>query len=135
MGTLLHYPIFLLPPDEFIASNNFYDLHCYGSDYIYNNQFLANSEMSQNIPFLMNISTCISILTDTLNWQVLCVKGKYLLNSCMKNWKIWFLQNKCEQYKICLFQGQTNKLKVRYIAVSFKNLKTSQWKKWVYMSV
>ena len=60
----------------------------------------------------------ISTLTDNLNCQVLCGKGKYLLNSCMKNLKMFLLKKnkcKCKQYKICLFQGHTNKLKVRYM--------------------
>ena len=37
-------------------SSNFYELHCYVSNSIYNNQFLANFEMSQSLAFLMNMS-------------------------------------------------------------------------------
>ena len=36
-------------------SSNFYKLHCYMSNCIFNNQFLANFEMSQSLPFLMNM--------------------------------------------------------------------------------
>ena len=37
-------------------SNNFYELYCYGSNFVYNNQFLANFEMSESLPFSMNMS-------------------------------------------------------------------------------
>ena len=36
-------------------------------------------------------------LTDTLNWQVLWGKEKYLLNSLYEKLKIRFLQNKCKE--------------------------------------
>ena len=36
--------------------SNFYELYCEVSNFIYNNQFLANFEMSQSLPFLMNMS-------------------------------------------------------------------------------
>ena len=51
-------------------SSNFYDLHCYGSDFIYNNQFLANFEMSQSLHFLMNISNTFKtdIGESDYNW-------------------------------------------------------------------
>ena len=39
-----------------MLSRNFYEFHCCLSNFIYNNQFLANFEMSQSLPFLMNIS-------------------------------------------------------------------------------
>ena len=32
-----------------------YELLCYVSNFIYNNQFLADLEMSQRLPFLMNM--------------------------------------------------------------------------------
>ena len=35
-------------------SSNVYELHCHISNFICNNQFLANFEMSQSFPFLMN---------------------------------------------------------------------------------
>ena len=37
-------------------SNNFYELYCYGSTFVYNKQFLANFEMSESLPFSMNMS-------------------------------------------------------------------------------
>ena len=42
--------------------SNFYELHCYNSNFIYNNQFSANFEMSQSLPFLMNMSNYIIII-------------------------------------------------------------------------
>ena len=36
-------------------SSNFYELHCYVSNFIHNNQFLGNFEMSQSLPVLMNM--------------------------------------------------------------------------------
>ena len=37
-------------------SYNFYELYSYVYNFIYNNHFLANFEMSQGLPFLMNMS-------------------------------------------------------------------------------
>ena len=42
-------------------SSNFYELQCYISNFIYNNQFLANVEMSQSLLFLMNMSTSTNL--------------------------------------------------------------------------
>ena len=36
-------------------ASNCYELHCYVSNFIYNNHFLANFEMSQSLPFIMNM--------------------------------------------------------------------------------
>ena len=48
-------------------SSSFYDPHCYVSEFIHNNQFLANFEMSQNLPFLMNMSLSIIKKKETIN--------------------------------------------------------------------
>ena len=48
-------------------SSSFYDPHFYVSEFIHNNQFLANFEMSQNLPFLMNMS--LSIIKKIRNYK------------------------------------------------------------------
>ena len=49
--------------------SNFYELHCYNSNFIYNNQFSANFEMSQSLPFLMNMSNYIIIIIIIIFWS------------------------------------------------------------------
>ena len=41
-------------------SNNFYEMHCYVYNFISNNQFLANFEMSQSLPFLTNMPLSVA---------------------------------------------------------------------------
>ena len=68
----------------------------------------------------IHVTILASFLTDTLNWQVLWGKEKYLL-VCMNSWKIIFLYNKCKTVKN-LSLSRTNKLKDKYITVSFETV-------------
>ena len=59
-------------------------MNCVISNFIYNNQFLANSEMSQSLSFLMNMSYITStnllkgITTLGNNWLILIKPRLYL---------------------------------------------------------
>ena len=55
-------------------SSNFYELHCYLSNFIYINQFLAHFGMLQSLPFLMNMS--IYILLFSLYYVTFFHKNK-----------------------------------------------------------
>ena len=44
-------------------SSSFYELHCYVTNFFYNNQFLAHFEMSQSLPFLVSMSCYINMLS------------------------------------------------------------------------
>ena len=64
-------------------SSNFYKLHCYARNIICNNEFLANFEMSQSFPFLMNMSSWIFTL------QLTSVSHCCLSTTLLRGWLSW----------------------------------------------
>ena len=73
-------------------SNNVYELHCYVSNFVYNNQFLAKFEMSQSLPFLMNmyVHNVFKTFVTVFRW-IVCLNpaGIYVLNVNKRNTSIW----------------------------------------------